>query len=226
MRASREQPCGRSRAWRRAPSLKSPPEGERPEGEDPARTPGQPRGLPLHGRSPANVGGCARVSSGRGGRSPPGLPVRLFRVPALSPSQREGGLRLRERGEDPARTPWATTRVAPTWDGLLPTSRVVQSSPAGEGEDRPAPLVRLFRVPALSPSQREGGLRLRERGEDPARTPGQPRGLPLHGTVSCQRRGLCKVLQRERGRTAPPCPPSVPPKGREVYGGPSQRGEV
>ena len=109
----RAAPCGRSRAGWRAPSLKSPPEGERPEGrpspnDAPETAPGQPRGLPLQGTIRAANVSYAKVS--RGGEAG-GPPV----------SQRR-----------PGDHPRATTRVAPTGMTSVPPSRVAQRSPEGE----------------------------------------------------------------------------------------------
>ena len=139
--ASREQRAAGARA----------PDGARPLSNLPQRGRGRrgraTRESPLQGRG-------ALRSAPRPHPNPlPAGEGENLPAPALSqsPPERER-LKVAGEGRRPRPHPWATTRVAPTWDGLLPTSRVVQRSPAGEGEDRPA-------VPALSPSQREGGLR-------------------------------------------------------------------
>ncbi len=133
-------PCGRPRACRRAPSLKSPPEGERREGRATTR-------VAPTGTTPAAAAGCARVSRGGEGlaRCPPSVPPRGREVFGGGPTRPLSVSPKRETREGRATTWGAPTGTTPAAAaGCARVSSVVSRGP---------------RRPSLSLSQRGRGRR-------------------------------------------------------------------
>ena len=220
-----KRPAGRSRAWRRAPSLKSPPEGERPEGRAPTRGactgvgapcgarpqtrnagPGDHPWAPTRGAPTGGMDSRLRGNDGWGQvrqRSPEEIGRRAPLVGACTGVDAPCGARPQTRSVGPGDHPWATTRVAPT-GGVDPRLRG-NDGWGGLGKGLRGRIGR--RAPLVGACTGVGapcGARPQERG--PRRPPlGDHKGRP-YGRVDPRLRGndgWGQVRQRPKGARFP-----------------------